>query len=140
MIKEFISSSEKETLNFVKEMIKSIKAGDIVVLNGNLGTGKTFIVKAFCEMHGIETALSPTFAIANVYSKDSLTINHFDFYRLNTENELYDIGFDEYLLNDDAITFIEWGELFPSVLPKHHYLIEIKMDEKNRRTITFKFI
>ncbi len=113
---------------------KIIKAGDIVLLNGNLGTGKTTFVKFMCKNIGINNANSPSFSIVNEYVGNK-KIYHFDFYRLKSIAELYDIGFDEYLNDSDAIIFIEWAELFPEILPKKYFEIKIKFEGEEKRII-----
>ena len=96
-----ITNSERESLKFANDFAKELKAGDIVAFTGDLGTGKTFIVKAIANYFGIDEVTSPTFSIVNTYEQD-VRIHHFDFYRLKKVEELYDIGFEEYL-NDSKL-------------------------------------
>lgn len=128
---EFISSSEEETANIALNFLEELKEGDVVILNGDLGSGKTFFIKKIAEALNIHNANSPTFAIVNEYYGDK-KIYHFDFYRINKVNELHDIGLEDYLTDQNAITFIEWGEMFPEVLPSKRYEINIRVinDEK----------
>lgn len=79
--------------------------------------------------------VSPTFAIVNEYD-GKFHINHFDFYRINSSTELFDIGFSDYL-NNESLTFIEWGELFPEVLPKRRIEIFIEFETDNKRKFNF---
>ncbi len=135
---EHISRSEEDTKHIALEFLTELKAGDIVVLNGELGTGKTFFIKKIAEALGITNANSPTFAIVNEYRTESgLKIYHFDFYRINKEAELHDIGIEDYLSDNEAITFIEWGELFPELLPQKRFEIKIEEIENEQRKFSF---
>jgi tRNA threonylcarbamoyladenosine biosynthesis protein TsaE len=102
----------------------------IFLLEGDLGAGKTSFVKAFCEVLGIEEAVSsPTFNIVHAYEEGDITVYHFDLYRLKNTAELEEIGFDEYLphrqagLRGDAYVFIEWPELAMPFLEGEEYVI-----------------
>jgi tRNA threonylcarbamoyladenosine biosynthesis protein TsaE len=112
-------NSETETAEIAKLFFSEVNHGDVVALNGNLGSGKTFFIKKFCELLNINDVDSPTFSIINEYTGD-LPVYHFDFYRINKLEELYDIGIDEYIGESDAIKFIEWAELMPQVLPSKY--------------------
>lgn len=133
---ERISSSEEDTKHIALEFLAELKAGDVVVLNGELGTGKTYFIKKIAESLGVQNANSPTFAIVNEYDSQP-KIYHFDFYRINKVNELHDIGLEDYLTDSDAITFIEWGELFSEVLPSKRYEIKIEEIENEKRKFRF---
>ncbi len=130
-------NSEEETIELAKDFAVSIFPGDVVILNGNLGAGKTFFIKNAVKALGGNNVNSPTFAIINEY-EGNYKIFHFDFYRINEMVELYDIGFNDYLNNPDAIVFIEWGDLFHEILPKKRIIIEIKLNEDYSREFTFK--
>lgn len=132
--KEYISKSEKDTEQIALSFITEINQGDVVILNGPLGSGKTFFVKKIAEYFKISNTSSPTFAIVNEYLGDK-KLFHFDFYRINSINELHDIGFEDYLSDSEAITFIEWGELFPEILPQSRYEIQIDLNEDDSRKI-----
>ena len=126
--------SEAETKELAKDLSDVFDAGDIITLNGELGAGKTFIVKSICENYGIRNSSSPSFAIVNVYEGDK-KINHFDFYRIKKIEELYDIGIEDYFSDENAIMFIEWGDLFPEILPPNRFEIKIKSLDGNSREI-----
>ena len=126
--------SEAETKELAKDLSNVLNAGDIIALNGELGAGKTFLVKSICENYSIRNSSSPSFAIVNVYEGDK-KINHFDFYRIKKIEELYDIGIEDYFSDENAIMFIEWGELFPEILPTHRFEINIKSLDSNSREI-----
>ena len=126
--------SEAETFEIANGFAEHIKKGDIVALTGNLGSGKTFFVKSVCSKFNITEVSSPSFSIINEY-EGKQKVFHFDFYRIKKIEELYDIGFDEYVNDPFAITFIEWSELFPELIPKHGYQVVIELNENSERTI-----
>ena len=127
--------NEDDTAALAREFAAELNGDEIVVLNGELGAGKTFFIKKALISFGINNVSSPTFALINEYS-GQIKVYHFDFYRINNVNELYDIGFDDYLNDPDAVVFIEWGNLFPRILPQKRIEIEIKVFEDFSREIT----
>ena len=129
--------NEDDTAALAREFAAELNGDEIVVLNGELGAGKTFFIKKALISFGINNVSSPTFALINEYS-GRIKVYHFDFYRINNVNELYDIGFDDYLNDPDAVVFIEWGNLFPRILPQKRIEIEIKVFEDFTRKITIK--
>jgi tRNA threonylcarbamoyladenosine biosynthesis protein TsaE len=134
------TSTEAETAMLASEFIISCKNGDRVVLNGDLGAGKTFFIKAALTSIGITNVNSPSFAIVNEYH-NKYHICHFDFYRLKNSAELFDIGWQDYVNEDDSILFIEWGNRLPSVLPAERIEISISILNGTEREFRFeKFI
>jgi len=127
----FISKSEKDTINFAKGLASKLHKGDIIVLTGELGSGKTKFTQGFLEYFGLENEISsPTFTIVNEYNSDTgLNIYHFDVYRLSDTDEFYAIGGDEYFEN--GICIIEWGELIKDALPKDYIHITFEKDDSN---------
>ncbi|MBN1300367.1 MAG: tRNA (adenosine(37)-N6)-threonylcarbamoyltransferase complex ATPase subunit type 1 TsaE [Melioribacteraceae bacterium] len=134
-IEEFISENEEQTRDFAASCISIFKPGDIVELSGNLGAGKTFFVKSFCELKNIPNANSPSFAIVNEYAGKE-KIYHFDFYRIKKNEELIEIGFYDYINDESAITFIEWGDLFEELLPLSRYVIKFGLLDNTKRKIS----
>lgn len=129
--------SEEETIKLAKVFSAILQKGDCVSLIGNLGTGKTFFVKSLCKEFLIDDANSPTFALLNVYlGKEKFF--HFDFYRVRSEQELLDIGIYDYLNDDEAVSIIEWADLFPALLPKKQYEITITLNDDFSRTFTIR--
>ena len=125
--------SEEETSILAKQFSAILQKGDCVSLIGNLGSGKTFFTKALCKEFLIEDANSPTFGLLNLYfGKEKFF--HFDFYRVKSEQELLDIGLYDYLNDEEAISIIEWADLFPKVLPKNRYEISIQINSDFSRT------
>lgn len=135
MTGKFLTVSEEETIKLGREFAKSLKAGDVVALYGELGVGKTKFVQGVClGLNVKETVNSPTFIIMNKYEGD-LTIYHFDFYRVDSIEEIIEIGFDEFIYND-AISLIEWAEKVEEILPRKRYDIFITFGEmENERKI-----
>ena len=129
------AKNENDTIELTRKFSEIIDAGDIVALSGDLGSGKTFFVKNICRFFNIETVSSPTFAIVNEYS-GLKKIYHFDFYRINRPNELFEIGFQDYLNDESAIIFIEWADLFKELLPKRFYEVKFAVVDENLRRIT----
>ena len=124
----FISKNELDTKNFAKKFASRLKPTDVVVLTGELGSGKTKFVEGFLSFFGLENEISsPTFTIVNEYKKDNINIYHFDVYRLEDSSEFYEIGGEEYFSN--GICLIEWGELIKDVLPKNHINITFEKDD-----------
>lgn len=123
----FITRSENDTINFAKNFAKNLKCGDIIVLSGELGSGKTKFVQGILEYFGLENEISsPTFTIVNEYNSEEMNIFHFDVYRLEDSDEFYAMGGDEYFSN--GICLIEWGEMIEDILPKPYTKITFKKD------------
>lgn len=126
----FIAKSENDTKNFAKKLASKLKPKDVVVLTGELGSGKTKFVEGFLSYYGLENEISsPTFTIVNEYNKDGINIYHFDVYRLEDSSEFYEIGGEEYFEN--GICLIEWGELIKDALPKDYIHIVFKKDDND---------
>ncbi len=127
---KFVSNSESDTKNFAKKLASKLNTGDIIVLTGELGSGKTKFTEGFLSYFGLENEISsPTFTIVNEYIKDNTNIYHFDVYRLEDSSEFYEIGGEEYFEN--GICLIEWGELIEDALPKNYIHIIFKKDNQN---------
>lgn len=123
----FISNSEEDTKNFAKKLASKLTKGDVVVLTGELGAGKTKFTEGFLSYFGLENEISsPTFTIVNEYQNEKVTIYHFDVYRLEDSNEFYAIGGEEYF--DKGICIIEWGELIEDALPENCVKIKFEKD------------
>lgn len=132
IVKEIVSIDETKLLAF--KLAQYLSNGNIVVLNGELGSGKTTLIKFICEQWGIFNVNSPSFAIVNEYI-GAHKVYHFDFYRLKKIEELYDIGFEEYLSNEEAIVFIEWGNLISEILPVKYLEVLIETTNSSGRKI-----
>lgn len=124
----YISKSEQDTINFAKKYAKNLETGDIIILSGELGSGKTKFVQGILEYFGLGNEISsPTFTIVNEYNTSNLNIYHFDVYRLEDSDEFYAMGGDEYF--SKGICLIEWGEMIESVLPKPYTKIIFKKSD-----------
>ena len=134
---KFKASSESESAGVAREFIRSCEKGDRVILNGELGAGKTFFIKAALASIGISNVNSPSFAIVNEYYNQH-HFYHFDFYRLKNSTELFDIGWQDYLNDDESIIFIEWGKRFPSVLPAERIEINVSVINGTEREFSFE--
>ena len=127
---KFISKNENDTKNFARKLASKLKKNDVIVLTGELGSGKTKFVEGFLSFFGLEDEISsPTFTIVNEYKKDDINIYHFDVYRLEDSSEFYEIVGEEYFEN--GICLIEWGELILDALPKDFIHISFSKDESN---------
>ena len=114
----FISHNSDETMDFASNLASKSKIGDVIVLTGELGAGKTKFTEGFLRYFGLDKEISsPTFNIVNEYKNSDITIYHFDVYRLEDVSEFYAIGGDEYF--SSGICLIEWGELIENALPKN---------------------
>ena len=113
-----------------------LQRGNIFAFYGKMGSGKTTFIKSLCEELGVEDTInSPTFAIVNEYEdREANTIFHFDFYRIKSIAEVYNMGYEEYFYSN-ACCFIEWPELIEELLPEEHIRVEITENEDTTRTI-----
>ena len=120
-----------------KEFIDAMEGRRIFAFYGSMGTGKTTLIKSICEAMGVEDAInSPTFAIVNEYEdREGETIYHFDFYRIKSIAEVYNMGYEEYLYSD-AYCFIEWPELIEELLPEETTKVYINEESDGTRTVT----
>ena len=129
-MKEIITYSEVETKKVARKIAENLGTSGIIVLNGELGAGKTKFTEGFLSYFGLENEISsPTFNIVNEYKNEKVDIYHFDVYRLSDIDEFYAIGGEEYF--SKGICIIEWGEIIEDALPKHYIKIDIKKDEND---------
>lgn len=135
----FEVNSVEDTTKLGINLGKLLKSGNIVCLTGDLGTGKTHITKGIAKGLGIEDNItSPTFTIVNEYENGRLKLNHFDVYRVSDPDEIYAIGFDDYIFSD-AVSIIEWANYIEEILPQDflHILIEKDLSQgEDYRKIT----
>ncbi len=139
----YISHNLSETIKFAEDLAKNAKPNDIFCLEGELGVGKTVIAKGIGKFFNVETSItSPTFNILKTYDTNNKIIkkiHHFDLYRIKSIDELYNIGFEDYLYNDDAIVLIEWPDIAKELLPDYSKTIKISKDDNlNDRIISYE--
>lgn len=136
-----ITHSELETIELGKKIGSKLEKGMIIVLTGDLGSGKTKLTEGILTYFGLENEISsPTFTIVNEYNTENLNIYHFDVYRLEEIEEFYAIGGEEYF--DKGACIIEWGELIEEALPKEYIKINFSRDleNENLRNINIEYI
>lgn len=123
-MKQIKTCSPDETMLVGRALGSILNSGDVVCLTGDLGTGKTAFTNGMAQALGIkEYVTSPTFTIVNEY-KTEVPLYHFDVYRISDPEEMYDIGFEEYLYGD-GIVVIEWAELIKDILPDELIWVKI---------------
>lgn len=138
---EYITKSENETRSFAQKIAAYLHAGDVILYSGEMGAGKTAFTKGLAEYFGTEEEVtSPTFALVHEYP-GRVTIFHFDLYRIADYDELYAIGFFDYL-DRDGILAVEWSENIPELADELDNVVKIgieKLSENERRiTVTGK--
>ncbi|MDR2964847.1 MAG: tRNA (adenosine(37)-N6)-threonylcarbamoyltransferase complex ATPase subunit type 1 TsaE [Treponema sp.] len=135
------SNSSEETLEFGKKIAKNLKPGQIIALNGELGSGKTCLTKGIALGIGIkETVTSPTYTIISEYPvNNEILFYHVDAYRLNTERDFTDIGGEE-ILYSGGFCIIEWSDKIKNLLPNNTISIFIEITGQEKRNITVKGI
>ena len=129
-----ISHSAEETIAFGRQLAGSLRAGDVLALTGDLGAGKTCLVKGLATGLGITHAVtSPTFTLIHEYRGGRLPLAHIDLYRLATAGEAVNIGIEDYL-GGTGVTVIEWAERIESLLPAQTKRIRLTaLDETTRQ-------
>ena len=110
----------------------------IFLFYGEMGAGKTTLIKSLCNLLEVEdTVSSPTFSIVNEYSGNKGTVYHFDFYRIKTESEALDLGYEDYFYSGNYC-FIEWPEKIPNLLPDEFVELKLLQTSQNERVIKVK--
>ena len=135
---KFLSKGKEQTQNIALELAKSLKKGRVIAFEGNLGSGKTTFIQGLASGLGIkEKVSSPTFVIFKKYKvlnhKNIKLFYHFDLYRIESLEEVIDLGFEEIINNKNSIVAIEWAEKIKKLLPKDSLKIKIKYVDKNSR-------
>ncbi len=119
----------EETREFAKKLSKYLKAGTVVGLMGDLGTGKTALTKMIAEELEIkEIITSPTYTIIQEYNSGIMPLYHFDVYRINSSEDMFEIGYEDYFYGK-GITIVEWADLVEDLLPKDAIVIKITYGE-----------
>ena len=130
-----IAANAEETREVATEFVPDLKAGNVVALVGDLGAGKTEFVKGLAAALGSPAVVtSPTFTLIHEYLGGRLPLYHMDFYRLSSEDELNEIGFDDYL-SQAGICAVEWANRFPERIPSAAIWVTLSIAENNERLI-----
>lgn len=132
----------EDTKNIAVKIAKVLQPGTVICLVGDLGAGKTTFTQYMCEALGVtEYVTSPTFNLMNTYigrlNDTQVEIYHFDVYRIFDEDELVEIGFDEFLFGK-GISIVEWANQVPSLLPDKRIWIDLHFNEKGERIMTLQ--
>ena len=129
-MQEIICRDENATKMFATNLAGMLKRGDIIVLSGDLGAGKTKFTEGVLNYFDLQNEISsPTFTIVNEYHNDKIDIFHFDLYRLGDIYEFENIGGEEYF--DKGICIFEWGELIEDILPEDYMKITFEKDDED---------
>ena len=131
-----VTNSASETRALGEQLASGLRPGDTVILEGELGAGKSELARGIARGLGVtETVTSPSFTILNVYESGRCPLYHFDWYRLESEEELYELGMDEYL-GGDGIAVVEWAERCPDAVPEDCIRIRLEATGEATRRIT----
>ena len=129
------TNSAEETRQLGEKLAEELRAGDVILLEGPLGAGKSELARGVARGLGVrETVTSPSFTILNAYDSGRVPLYHFDWYRLESAEELFEMGIEEYL-GGDGIALVEWPGRCPEALPADFLMIEVLPGEGNERTL-----
>ena len=139
MEKTYICNELEELHGIAADILDSFPGPGLFALYGEMGSGKTTLIKRFCSILGsIDNVTSPTFALINEYqTEDAGPIYHFDVYRIKKLEEVMDIGYETYFYSGNYI-FVEWPEMITELLPEEYVYIKIREIEDNKREILVK--
>ncbi len=136
-MKQYISRSVEQTKQIAYDLAQTFVGGETLLLEGDLGAGKTHFAKGLAEGLGIaDTVTSPTFTLHNVYEGGRLTFNHFDFYRVDDPEEVEMLGLCEYFSTPDGVAAIEWSANVKNLLPTKCITVNIAKLSDTERQIT----
>ncbi len=128
-----------EQIDEVASQILEANPNKVILFHGEIGVGKTTLIKALAKALGVKDATSsPTFSLVNEYqASENKLVYHFDVYRLKNENEAYDMGIEDYLYSGNWC-FIEWAEKIPNLIPELHSVIELKLAADGKREVLLR--
>ncbi|MGA9568380.1 MAG: tRNA (adenosine(37)-N6)-threonylcarbamoyltransferase complex ATPase subunit type 1 TsaE [Candidatus Korobacteraceae bacterium] len=137
--KEYITHSADETIALGRELAATLKNARVVIFQGDLGAGKTTLVKGVAE--GLQAAsqedvTSPTFTLVHEFHGPEVNLYHVDLYRIETERELATLGLDELFAEDGNLVLLEWGEKFPRLVRECDAMLHIEQRGETERKIT----
>ncbi|MFV0517943.1 MAG: tRNA (adenosine(37)-N6)-threonylcarbamoyltransferase complex ATPase subunit type 1 TsaE [Aminipila sp.] len=132
---KIIIKNENETKKFGLALAEKLKPGSVVALIGDLGTGKTALTKYIAEGLGVKQMItSPTFTIVREYEDGRLPLYHFDVYRINDVEEMFEIGYEEYFFGK-GVSIVEWADLISEIMPEESIIINISYGENEGERI-----
>lgn len=136
-MEEIICQDLSQLPQVAKALIEYGQGETIWLFEGQMGAGKTTLIKEICQQLGVQEAVhSPTYAIVNEYlAVEDKKIYHFDFYRLRHEEEAFDIGYEEYFYAPDSLCFVEWASRISHLIPKKHIQINITVENSHQRLL-----
>ena len=129
----FVAKRVEDLDVIAKQLIESIESQKKIVFSGEMGVGKTTLIKAICKVLNVQDeVVSPTFSMVNEYhNKSGEVIYHFDFYRIKSKEEIYDLGYEEYFYSD-AYCFVEWPEKAFGLVKENKAQVQIKVENEKR--------
>lgn len=131
-----LTNSPAETRALGEHLAQYLRPGDVLLLWGDLGAGKSELTRGIAGGLGVTSPVtSPSFTILNVYDEGRVPLYHFDWYRLNSVDELYEMGMDEYL-GGDGVAVVEWPSQCPEAIPETHLSIRLTPVGENARDVT----
>jgi tRNA threonylcarbamoyladenosine biosynthesis protein TsaE len=132
-----VTTSPEQTRAVAAAVAASLRPGDVVMLSGDLGAGKTCFVQGAAAAVGVRARVqSPTFVLVREY-EGALRVVHADVYRLNSLQELFDLGYEE-LFDPSSVAFVEWGDAVEGALPPDRLEVAITRDDDDRRTVALR--
>ena len=135
-MKQLKIDSLSELDSVAQEIIESIGQRNVVLFRGGMGAGKTTLISRIVALLGSEdNVTSPTFALVNQYQGDSCLIYHFDFYRIDRVEEVFDLGYEEYFYSGE-LCLVEWPEKIEALIPEDVMTVTIEVDDQECRTFT----
>jgi len=136
--REFTTNSAEETIELGRRLAADLQPPKLVLLRGDLGAGKTTMVKGIAEAFGAasqEDVTSPTFTLIHEYRAPEMSVYHIDLYRIDTQRELDTLGLDELIADERNLVLVEWGEKFPRLLKERDIEIAIDRTGPDQRAI-----
>ncbi len=141
-MKKYLTNSDSETIRLGEEFANKLTNGDVVMLSGDLGAGKTTFVQGIAKGLGIkDRILSPTFVLVrghNVNSEKFDTLNHIDLYRIDEPQQIKKLGISEFISSENSVTIIEWAEKIKDFVPIKGYRINFVYFSENKREINIE--
>ena len=135
-----ITTSAKETRALGARLAASLRPGDVLLLFGDMGAGKSELTRGIARGLGIDGPVSsPSFTILQVYEDGRIPLYHFDWYRMETVEELYELGMEEYL-GGDGIAVVEWPTRCPEAIPESYLAVTLTPLDESNREITWRSV